>query len=188
MRPLKATINHQALLSNFKYIKKVANQSKVMSVLKANAYGHNLIDVAKTLKKSDGFAVLSIDEAIQLRKNNFDQTILLLEGFFGKEEVNIASELKINVTVHNQRQIDLINQSKPDNISAFIYLGRKHRDKKRFYSLSKSSNLEEAASNLYRIFRLIKKKGFKKIQIEKIPSIGPGIAINDRIKRAAYSK
>jgi L-threonylcarbamoyladenylate synthase len=82
----------------------------------------------------------------------------------------------------------LINQSKPDNISAFIYLGRKHRDKKRFYSLSKSSNLEEAASNLYRIFRLIKKKGFKKIQIEKIPSIGPGIAINDRIKRAAYSK
>ncbi|MDA9211317.1 alanine racemase [Methylophilaceae bacterium] len=113
MRPLKATINHQALLSNFKYIKKVANQSKVMSVLKANAYGHNLIDVAKTLKKSDGFAVLSIDEAIQLRKNNFDQTILLLEGFFGKEEVNIASELKINVTVHNQRQIDLINQSKP---------------------------------------------------------------------------
>ena len=72
MRPLKATINHQALLSNFKYIKKVANQSKVMSVLKANAYGHNLIDVAKTLKESDGFAVLSIDEAIQLRKNNDD--------------------------------------------------------------------------------------------------------------------
>ena len=52
----------------------------------------------------------------------------------------------------------------------------------------KSSNLKEAASNLYRTLRLIKKKGFKKIQIEKIPSLGPGIAINDRIKRAANNR
>ena len=113
MRPLKATINHQALLTNLNHIKKIANQSKVMSVLKANAYGHNLLDVAKTLNSSDGFAVLSINEAIQLRENNFKQTILLLEGFFDKDEVNIASELRVNVTVHNQRQIELINKAKP---------------------------------------------------------------------------
>ena len=112
-RPLKATINHQALISNLNYIKKIANKSKVMSVLKANAYGHDLLDVAKTLKMSDGFAVLSIDEAIQLRKNEFKQKVLLLEGFFDKNEVNIASELRIDVTIHNQRQIELINQVKP---------------------------------------------------------------------------
>jgi alanine racemase len=113
MRPLKAIINHQALLTNLNHVKKIANQSKVMSVLKANAYGHNLLDVAKTLNSSDGFAVLSINEAIQLRENNFKQTILLLEGFFDKDEVNIASELRVNVTVHNQRQIELINKAKP---------------------------------------------------------------------------
>ena len=90
MRPLKAIINHQALLTNLNHVKKIANQSKVMSVLKANAYGHNLLDVAKTLNSSDGFAVLSINEAIQLRENNFKQTILLLEGCFDKDEVNIA--------------------------------------------------------------------------------------------------
>ena len=76
MRPLKATINHQALLSNLAHIKKIANQSKIMSVLKANAYGHNLLDVAKTLMASDGFAVLSVNEAIQLRENKFKQMIL----------------------------------------------------------------------------------------------------------------
>jgi len=113
MRPLKAIINHHALLSNLNHIKKIASQSKVMSVLKANAYGHNLLDVAKTLDASDGFAVLSINEAIQLRENNFKQTILLLEGFFDEDEVDIASKLRINVTVHNQRQIELINQAKP---------------------------------------------------------------------------
>ncbi len=82
----------------------------------------------------------------------------------------------------------LINQKKPDKNSAFIYLGNKyHKDKKKF-ALSKNSNLEEAASNLYKTFRLIKKKGFKKIQIAKIPLRGAGIAINDRIKRAAKIK
>ena len=79
----------------------------------------------------------------------------------------------------------LINQKKSDKKSAFIYLGIKYKDNKKFFSLSKNSNLKEAASNLYKIFRQIKKEGFKKIQIGKIPLKGAGIAINDRIKRAA---
>ena len=79
----------------------------------------------------------------------------------------------------------LINQNKSDRKSAYIYLGKKFINKKIFFSLSKSSNLNEAASNLYKTFRLIKKQGFKKIQIHKIPLKGAGIAINDRIKRAA---
>ena len=47
------------------------------------------------------------------------------------------------------------------------------------------SNLFLAASNLYKIFRIVKKKGYKKIQINKIPNYGAGIAINDRISRAS---
>jgi len=79
----------------------------------------------------------------------------------------------------------LINQTKSDNKSAFIYIGNKFKNKNNFFSLSKNSNLNEAASNLYKTFRLIKKRGFKKIQIAKIPFKNSGIAINDRIKRAA---
>jgi L-threonylcarbamoyladenylate synthase len=82
----------------------------------------------------------------------------------------------------------LINQKKSDKKSAFIYIGNKHKKNKKFFSLSKNSNLNEAASNLYKTFRLIKKQGFKKIQITKIPFRGLGIAINDRIKRAASNK
>tara|TARA_B100000989_G_scaffold278291_1_gene239953 strand:- start:11046 stop:11999 length:954 start_codon:yes stop_codon:yes gene_type:complete len=79
----------------------------------------------------------------------------------------------------------LINQKKYDGNSAFIYLGRKHENKKNFFSLSKKKNINEAAANLYKIFRMIKKRGYKKIQIDKIPNLGSGIAINDRIKRAS---
>ncbi len=78
-----------------------------------------------------------------------------------------------------------INQKKYDGISAFIYLGKKFEKKRNFFSLSKKSSLDEAASNLYKIFRLIKKRNYKKIQISQIPNKGPGIAINDRIKRAS---
>ena len=81
----------------------------------------------------------------------------------------------------------LINQRKYDGKSAFIYLGKKYRNKKNFFSLSDDQDLNEAASNLYKIFRLIKIKGYKKIQISKIPNFGSGIAINDRIKRASNS-
>ena len=79
----------------------------------------------------------------------------------------------------------LINQTKYDNKSAYVYLGKKYRSNKNFFSLSINSDLNEAASKLYKTFREIKRQGFKKIQIAKIPSKGPGIAINDRIKRAA---
>ena len=78
-----------------------------------------------------------------------------------------------------------INQKKHDGKSAYIYIGNKHKNKKDFFSLSKKNNLSLAASNLYKIFRIIKKRGYKKIQINKIPNYGAGIAINDRISRAS---
>jgi len=45
--------------------------------------------------------------------------------------------------------------------------------------------LKEAASNLYKIMRMIKKNGYKKIFVSNIPNKGPGIAINDRLMRAS---
>ena len=53
------------------------------------------------------------------------------------------------------------------------------------FNLSRKSNLNEAAKNLYKFLRIIKTKGFKKIYVTKIPNKGIGIAINDRLKRAA---
>jgi L-threonylcarbamoyladenylate synthase len=79
----------------------------------------------------------------------------------------------------------LINQKKHDAKSAFIYLGKRYKKNKYFFSLSEKSNLKEAASNLYKLLRTIKRKGYEKIQIGKIPNKGSGIAINDRIKRAS---
>ena len=62
-------------------------------------------------------------------------------------------------------------------------LGKKS-DKNYFY-ISKTNNLKQAAKNLYKTLRIIKKNGYKKIAIEKIPNKNIGEAINDRILRAS---
>ena len=54
------------------------------------------------------------------------------------------------------------------------------------FNLSKNANLREAARNLYKTLRKIKNLGFKKINVVKIPNNKIGIAINDRLKKAAY--
>jgi len=64
-------------------------------------------------------------------------------------------------------------------------LGKKYKKVNNYFNLSKKANLKEAAANLYKIMRKIKKKGYKKIFVSKIPNKGIGLAINDRLMRAS---
>ena len=63
MRPIQASIHLSALEHNLAIAKSKASKSKILSVVKANGYGHGLLNVAKGLRASDGFAVLGLDEA-----------------------------------------------------------------------------------------------------------------------------
>ncbi len=80
----------------------------------------------------------------------------------------------------------LLNQKTFNKHHAFITLGNKYKNYKNCFNLSQKSDLKEAASNLYKTFRKIKKMKYKKIYVVKIPNFGPGVAINDRLRRAAY--
>tara|TARA_B100000035_G_scaffold57827_1_gene46046 strand:- start:21474 stop:22541 length:1068 start_codon:yes stop_codon:yes gene_type:complete len=115
MRPLKATFNTKSFASNLERVRSIAPKSKIMAVLKANAYGHGLIEAARALSSAEGFAVLSLSEAIQLREYGFDQHLLLLEGFFSAYEIKVCSQMNIGAVIHNTQQIDFINQIKPKN-------------------------------------------------------------------------
>ena len=78
-----------------------------------------------------------------------------------------------------------LNVNKPNQNEAFILIKKRKLPNKNFYYLSKSKNLKNAAKNLYRTLRIIKKKKFKSIAVEKIPNKGLGEAINDRLLRAS---
>ena len=78
-----------------------------------------------------------------------------------------------------------LNIKKPKKQEAFILIKKRKYFKKNFYYLSKKNNLKEAAKNLYKTLRKIKKNKFKSIAVEKIPNIGFGETINDRLIRAS---
>jgi len=78
-----------------------------------------------------------------------------------------------------------LNKKKADKNKAFIVFGKKYRKSNNVFNLSFKSNLNEAAKNLYKTLRLIKDRNYKMIYVSPIPKTGVGLAINDRLKRAA---
>lgn len=115
MRPILASISEGALRHNLAVVKKHAPHSKVMAVIKANGYGHGLLNVARALSLADGFAVLNLNEAAALREAGFKQTVLLLEGVFNARELNTVAVLGVNVVVHNTAQIEMLEQANLTN-------------------------------------------------------------------------
>ena len=88
--------------------------------------------------------------------------------------------------VHYSPEIPIrLNVKKPKQNEAFILIKKRKLSARNYYYLSKSNNLKEAAKNLYKTLRTIKKTKFKSIAVERIPNIGFGETINDRLIRAS---
>lgn len=111
MRPILATINLEALRHNLRVVAATAPQSRIMAVVKANGYGHGLLNVARGLKDAHGFAVLNIEEAIDLREAGSKQTLLLLEGAFSADELELAARHDISLVVHNILQLEMLENA-----------------------------------------------------------------------------
>ena len=77
------------------------------------------------------------------------------------------------------------NVKDPKNNEAFLLIKKRKITLKNYYYLSKKNDLKQAAKNLYSLLRRIKKDGYKMIAVEKIPNIGIGKTLNDRLNRAS---
>ena len=78
-----------------------------------------------------------------------------------------------------------LNAKKINKQEAYLSIKKGNYDKPNFYFLSVNGSLKEAAKNLYSILRRIKKDKYRSIAVGKIPNIGLGKTINDRLKRAS---
>ena len=78
-----------------------------------------------------------------------------------------------------------LNVKNTKNNEAFLLIKKKKKAQPNHYYLTKTSNLKEAAKNLYSILRKIKKNKYKSIAVTKIPNKGLGKTINDRLIRAS---
>ena len=92
-----------------------------MAVIKANGYGHGLPRVVEALSAADGFALLDIQDAVQLREAGFRQTILLLEGVFNAEDMALAAGYDLACVIHSAWQLALLDAC-PGKSSLDIWL------------------------------------------------------------------
>ena len=78
-----------------------------------------------------------------------------------------------------------MNRKNAEKHQALIGFGKKFKVGKNYFNLSKKGNLKEAANNLYKTLREIRKRNFKSIAVVKIPNTEIGCAINDRLRKAS---
>ena len=107
-RPTVAHIRLDALRHNYLLAREL-HGDRALAVLKANAYGHGVIQCACALEdEADGFAVASIEEAMVIRKAGISSPILLLEGFFEADELPEIAAQKLWIVVHHPWQLEVL--------------------------------------------------------------------------------
>lgn len=107
-RILRARVDASALRHNLRRIRAAASASRIMAVIKANAYGHGLVPTALALAEADAFAVARLDEGLALRSAGVSQPVVLLEGVFGSEQLAEAARHRFELVVHDPLQLALL--------------------------------------------------------------------------------
>ena len=120
MRPIKALISLDAMAHNLRVARRVAGATKLMAVVKANAYGHGLSRAIRAMQAADGFAVLTVEEAANLRQMGVQHPILLLEGVFSPDELPLCADLNVWPMFHCEQQLDWLMQPRAKPLHVFI--------------------------------------------------------------------
>jgi alanine racemase len=107
-----ATVDLEAIRHNLGRIRAIAGHARVMAAIKADAYGHGAVPVARTLESAgvDALAVACLEEALALREAHVRAPIVLLEGVLSFAEAQLAVEQGVEVVVHSAWQLELLQR------------------------------------------------------------------------------
>ena len=105
--------------------------------------------------------------------------------YIKKSKINSPGQEKTHYSPYIKLRLNI---KKPNRNEAFVLIKKRKKMNQNYFYLSKKNNLKEAAKNLYKTLRFIKKRKYKSIAVEKIPNKGFGEVINDRLKRASNFK
>jgi alanine racemase len=103
-----AHLSASALEHNLGVVRRFAPGSRVMAVIKANAYGHDIVPTARALKSADAFAVARLEEGLVLRAAGIRHRIILLEGIFSPGELQAAAQEQLDIVVHSDAQLSML--------------------------------------------------------------------------------
>ncbi len=109
-RPTEAQINLSSLRHNLELARSLSS-GKLIAVIKANAYGHGIKEVAQALGDADALAVATLEEAILLRSVIRAKDILVLQGFYHSSELSELVAHRLIAVVHSPEQLAMLGAS-----------------------------------------------------------------------------
>jgi alanine racemase len=104
----RARLDRDALRNNLNVVRRLAPCSRIMAVIKADAYGHGVVPVAKALQDADAFGLARLQEAVAMRNAGVAEPLVLLEGVFTSEQLQIAAQHDLEIVVHCSEQVELL--------------------------------------------------------------------------------
>ena len=103
-----ARIDCAALSHNLRVVRARTGGSRVLAVVKADAYGHGAVRAARAFAAADGLAVARVDEALALRRAGIGGTLLVLGGFGDRESLERLAAEGVEAVVHAREQVELL--------------------------------------------------------------------------------
>lgn len=113
MKGARALIHLQALRHNFRRVRQLAPHSRILAMVKADAYGHGLFWIAPYLGhilEADALGVARLDEGLLLRSLNIKKPIFLMEGFGYEQELQTIEEHDLGLILHESFQVEALLQ------------------------------------------------------------------------------
>ncbi|MBT8081353.1 MAG: alanine racemase [Gammaproteobacteria bacterium] len=112
-RRTAAFIDLEAIRANYALALSMDPGSRAVAVIKADAYGHGMVRVARALEDdAPAFAVATIDEAMQLREAGIDTDLLVLEGAMSEQAAAACAAAHITLMVNSTPQADFARSAR----------------------------------------------------------------------------
>lgn len=115
-RPIQTLVHIDSMRRNLAAVRKRAGKRFLWAVVKANAYGHGLINALAGFAAADGMAIIDIEDIYTLRTNSWTKPILLLEGFFTADDIPVLDRYEVDTIVHNWEMVKMLKAAEIEKV------------------------------------------------------------------------
>jgi len=99
---------------------RAASKSKILAIIRADAFGHGAKKILPALALADALGVGSISEAVTLRRSGEKRTIVVLHGFNSTAEIAECVSFSLTPVIHNREQMEMLKGQQLANLTCWV--------------------------------------------------------------------
>lgn len=115
-----ASIHLDAIQHNLDFARELAPKSKVMAVVKADAYGHGAVEVSRALRNVSALGVARVEEGVTLREAGIEDPVIVLEGPIDAAELDVCRINRLTPVLHSTYQVDTLKSSRHGDMAIWL--------------------------------------------------------------------